>query len=426
MPATQSVQLSNTAEPAIEACILLVDAAPGERERIEIALRRAGFSRIHTVSDSNAAAAFVQNIEPDVIVVAADQLPSLLSPSWWRGKAEIPPPVIALCNAPSDPVHLAALARGADDCVGRPLDTGELIGAVRRMTVARRCERFVEARKRDLDRLMEQQTEKHDEVVGVLKHAERKLIEVLADAEAANRGKTQLLADISHDMRTPLNAIVGYSKILMNEKLDPEVTARIENIYGAGVYLVGLVNDILKNCDTCDPIELDIELTETKLPELIQSCVPLVENQAKTAGVALVLDIAPDFPVVRTDPKRLKQVILNLVENAIKFTRPGGQVTVRASAEKSGDAYILVISDTGIGIAPEAMDLMSSVPPEKSRGDGKPAGNGLGLPITRRIVESLGGTLDFRSSPGGGTVVTLRFPSDPAKKRPTRNVSRDV
>lgn len=152
---------------------------------------------------------------------------------------------------------------------------------------------------------------------------------------------------------------------------------------------------------------------------------PLVENQAKAAGVALELDIAPNFPVVRTDPKRLKQVILNLVENAVKFTRPGGRVTVRASAEKSGDAYILIISDTGIGIAPEAMGLLSSSAPERSQSDHNLAGNGLGLPITRRIVESLGGTLEFRSSPSSGTVVTLRFPRDPAKKRPTRNVGRD-
>ncbi|MFZ0695251.1 MAG: ATP-binding protein, partial [Alphaproteobacteria bacterium] len=90
--------------------------------------------------------------------------------------------------------------------------------------------------------------------------------------------------------------------------------------------------------------------------------------------------------------------------------------------EKSGDAYILIISDTGIGVPPAAMDLMSSVPPEKSQGDGKPAGNGLGLPITRRIVESLGGILEFRSSPVGGTVVTLRFPSDPTKKRTAGDV----
>jgi len=280
------------------------------------------------------------------------------------------------------------------------------------MTVARRCERFVEARKRDLDRLMEEQSEKHDEVVGVLKYAERKLIEALADAEAANRGKTQLLADISHDMRTPLNAIVGYSKILMNRKFDSEAQEQIANIYGAGVYLVGLVNDILKNCESCDPIELDIELTETKLPELIRSCVPMVENQAKAAGVALLLDIAPDLPVVRTDPKQLKRVILNLVENAVKFARPGGRVTVKAWAEKSGDTYILIVSDTGIGAAVEEMD--------------KPAGKGLGLPITRRIVESLGGSLEFRSSPSSGTVVTLRFPSDPARKRPTRDIARNV
>ena len=248
-----------------------------------------------------------------------------------------------------------------------------------------------------------------EEAVSVLKQAERKLVEALSQSESANRDKSEFLAAVSHEMRTPLGAIIGYSKLLA---ADPSGEAAKTKTYAryiqdAGEYLLDLVNDILTHAiDEAGPF--DIALTEADLPSLVTSCMPLVEQQAQAAGVRLSLEIAPDFPPIVTDPRRLKQVLLNLVGNAIKFTDRGGSVTVKAWIENDSSAYILVVSDTGLGMARDDIErVMGPRHQAAERGRGRV---GLGLPLTRRIVESLGGTLHIRSKPGDGTVVTLHFP----------------
>jgi signal transduction histidine kinase len=250
----------------------------------------------------------------------------------------------------------------------------------------------------------QRRTEKFEDALAVLKQAERKLVQALACSEAANRGKSELLAEVSHEMRTPLSAILGFSKLLLAEKLNPQAASFAGNIHEAGLYLLDLVNDIF---DQSRNEKLEPEMRQADLPALVQSCVPLVEHQAQEAGVKLALDIAPNFPAIVTDTRRLKQVLLNLVGNAIKFTPRGGTVTVKAWAEKDKGAYILVVSDTGTGIAAEDIDF--ALHPRSPDGTGRKA-PGVGLPLTKRIVESLGGTLGIRSKAGEGTVVTLHFP----------------
>lgn len=245
--------------------------------------------------------------------------------------------------------------------------------------------------------------ERHENALAVLKQAERKLVEALAQSEESNRSKARLLAEVSHEMRTPLGAVVGYAKLLDKETLSPEAKTYADSVHEAGLYLLELINDLRREADDGDAPP---DIRDSDVPQVLNSCMPLVAQQAREAGVALKLDIAPDFPAVRTDPLRLKQVVLNLVGNAIKFTRRGGTVTVKAWTEREDGAFILVISDTGIGMKPEEIaaamaDDAPGAPPRRKN---------LGLPITKRIVESLGGTLHFHSSPDEGTVVTLHFP----------------
>ena len=245
---------------------------------------------------------------------------------------------------------------------------------------------------------------RHEEAMSVLKQAERKLVEALAEAEESNRCKSQLIAEVNHEIRTPLNAILGFSKLLLQDEMGPKAKARAAAIHDASLYLLELVDDL--SCEDETEIKPDIQTAD--VPQLLNSCMPLVEEQARKAGVALNLDIAPDFPAIRTDPRRLKQVVLNIVGNAIKFTRRGGSVTVKAFTRPEEGAFILVISDTGIGIKADQVEAAMTAP------DGMDAARrrkGLGLPITKRIVESLGGTLAFESKAGEGTTVTLHFPN---------------
>ena len=267
----------------------------------------------------------------------------------------------------------------------------------------------LEEQNRALAEEMRDCTARHEDALAVLKQAERKLVEALAQSEESNRCKSRLLAEVSHEMRTPLSAVIGFSKLLQKQKLSPEAKAHAASIHAAGLYLLELVDDL--SCDT-DADEAPPDMREADVAELLNSCMPLVEQQAREAGVALKLDIAPGFPLIRTDPRRLKQVVLNLVGNAIKFTRRGGTVTVKAWAEREDGAFILVISDTGIGMKPEQIEAAMA---EDEPGAPVRRKN-LGLPITKRIVESLGGTLEFRSAPNEGTVVTLHFPHAVAER----------
>jgi len=245
---------------------------------------------------------------------------------------------------------------------------------------------------------------RHESAIAVLKQAERKLVESLVQSEESNRCKSQLIAELGHEMRTPVAALVGFSRLLMQEKLDPKLKSQAASIHEASLYLLELVNDL--SCEYADEIEPDIQVSDA--PQILRSCLPMVEEQARKADVVLKLDIAPDFPPIRTDPRRLKQVVLNLVGNAIKFTRRGGSVTLKAFTKPEEGAFILVISDTGIGMKPDQVEAEMTA---LGGADTAPRRKGLGLPITRRIVESLGGTLTFRSNPGEGTVVTLHFPN---------------
>ena len=244
---------------------------------------------------------------------------------------------------------------------------------------------------------------RHETAVAVLKQAERKLVESLAVSEESNRCKAQLIAELSHEMRTPLGALVGFSNLLMRQNLDPKAKSQAANIHEASLYLLELVKDLA--CEDAGDIKLEIAVADA--PQILKSCLPLVEEQARKAQVALDLDIAADFPPIRTDPRRLKQVILNLVGNAIKFTKPGGKVSVKAFVKPKEGAFIVVISDTGIGMKPGQAEAAMEAGLETEQAAPR---KGLGLPITMRIVESLGGTLSFRSNPGEGTVVTLQFP----------------
>jgi signal transduction histidine kinase len=259
---------------------------------------------------------------------------------------------------------------------------------------------------RRLAEMVAKRTTKLEDAISVLKQAERKLVQALGESEAANRRKSDFLAEIGHEMRTPLNAIVGFSKLLLSEDLPPKADAQARHIHEAGCFLLDLVGDIAETAEGCG-CGLDVKMAEAELPEIIHSCLPLVEEQAEAAKVLLAVDIAPDFPTIVTDARRLKQVLVNLIANAIKFTRPGGSVTVKARADVAKGAYILIISDTGVGMTAKEVAAAKS----GARGKAGASGAGIGLPLTRRIVERLGGSFDIESARGRGTVVALHFPN---------------
>lgn len=240
-------------------------------------------------------------------------------------------------------------------------------------------------------------------------------LEVARDeAELASRAKTEFLANMSHELRTPLNSIIGFSEVLVSEMLGPLGQPRYreyaQDINDSGTQLLALIKDILD----VSQIEMGrLELQEEKIdvPLLADSCRRLVGERAARGGVDVSLEVADGLPLFFADDLRVKQIVLNLLTNAVKFTPEGGRVTLFVSVDGAGE-FRFVISDTGIGIDPGDIDRVMSM---FEQADGALArryeGAGLGLPLTKRLVEMHGGTLDLDSTPDAGTTVTVRFPA---------------
>jgi len=234
-------------------------------------------------------------------------------------------------------------------------------------------------------------------------------------AEGANRAKSAFLAHVSHELRTPLNAIIGFSEILRAEPQGPLGSDRyrdyVGDIHNSGSHLLKLVNDLL-DMAKAEAGRLEIREDVIDMQEVMQACAALLDPLCKASKVELHLAIAGSDRCLRGDEVRLRQILLNLLNNAVKFTPQGGRVSLEIAWDAQ-NAMIAEIKDTGIGIAPD--DLNKVLQPFGQAGDimtRKHQGTGLGLPLTKALVELHGGRLQIESALGQGTSVRIVFPPE--------------
>ena len=245
------------------------------------------------------------------------------------------------------------------------------------------------------------------------KRVEIELKEAKAAAESASRTKSDFLASMSHEIRTPLNAIMGIADLLAKTELTSEQRKYVQIFRRAGDNLLNLINDIL-DLSKVEASQLELERTGFSLVEHLEICMEMVATRAQEKGLILVCDIAPDVPVdLFGDPTRLRQVLLNLLGNAIKFTQ-SGTVSLRVTSEASSEASSTLrftIVDTGIGIA---SDKLTRVFERFTQADSSTTrrfgGSGLGLTISKRLVELMGGRIWVESEVGNGSVFTFSVP----------------
>ncbi|MGH8112334.1 MAG: response regulator [Rhodanobacteraceae bacterium] len=243
-------------------------------------------------------------------------------------------------------------------------------------------------------------------------------------ADTANRSKSAFLANISHELRTPLNAIIGYSELLTEEAQEnghADLIPDLEKIHVAGKHLLGLINDVLDLSKIeAGKMELSLETVQVNalLASVVNTTSPLVHNK----GNRLILD-AGEVGSMRTDITKLRQILFNLLGNASKFTE-NGSIYLRARRETValGDWLVFAVQDTGIGITPEQQTrLFEPFAQADASTQNKYGGTGLGLALSRRFSELLGGSIQMQSVPGEGTTFTLRVPA--SAKAPADNLN---
>ena len=283
--------------------------------------------------------------------------------------------------------------------------------ATRFSWIEMRCRPFNDGRERDAT---------SRQVVAVMrdvtmrKAQQEALIAARAEAERANTAKSRFLAVMSHELRTPLNAIIGFSDMLRNEsEIRIDSTRRLEYtrlINESGYHLLAVVNEIL-DMSRLETGDFEITPEPFRLGAVIASCSELLALKAQEVGVTLECDAPAGFPDIVADKRAVKQILINLISNAIKFSDRGGTVTV--GARMDGQHILLTVEDSGIGIAPDDLALIGN-PFFQVRGtySRKHDGTGLGLSIVKGLVKLHGGELEVKSRPGEGTRMVVRLPLD--------------
>ncbi|HYH20072.1 MAG TPA: hybrid sensor histidine kinase/response regulator [Azospirillum sp.] len=307
-------------------------------------------------------------------------------------------PVLVLTAQTDQETRRKSLELGANDFLTKPFIAWELLHRVRNMLEIRTLYRRVARQNRELEARVAVRT--------------AELSDALAAARQADHAKLDFLSVMSHELRTPLNSIIGFAEVMGSESLGklghPDYLEYVKLIEESGTVLLTMVNKILDYTRGATGA-IELQESDVRLPYLLETCANLVGPRAQPKNVTLTLE--PCAPLtLRADHRRLREMVLNLLDNAIKFNRPGGHVTLRA--ERRPDAVVIAVADDGPGIAADLAErIFNPFTQAEKASIRQHEGIGLGLPIVRRFAELHGGRVELSSEPGMGTTVTILLPS---------------
>jgi signal transduction histidine kinase len=369
--------------------LLVVDDDEILRAIMRTTLEQDGFT-IAEAADGEAAFEMCASTRPD-LVIADVVMPNMdgfeLCLALRRRAPTAHLPILMATALDDAPSIARAYACGATDFIAKPISWRLLAHRVRHMLRAARAFADLQAN-------------------------QARLLATKEAAEAANRAKTRFLANMSHELRTPLNAIIGFSSMMRDEILGPmpAVYRDYPNLVAeSGEHLLGIINTVLE-ISRAEISEAALERGEIDIAGVVRFSIDQVKAMARRADVALSVELAPGLPRLHADGAKLRQVLINLVSNGIKFTRAGGRVVLQVAPDRHG-GIAFVIQDTGIGIRPEDIALALTPFGQIDAGQARQHdGVGLGLPLSKRLVELHGGTLEIASVLGQGTTVTVRLP----------------
>jgi len=382
------------------AAVLIVDPTDSVGPEAKEILQKAGFQSITVAADTKAALSEIASTPPSIVLsipgdANADGL--ALIAGLKDGGDQYSGPILFFTNAPNHAAHRELLSYAGTDFVSLPLDPVELIARVQ--SHAR------------LQTKLDRRTKRLDSALALLKETEKRLTGELDTVRTENRDRIDYFAETHHELRTPLNAICGMSDAMRQESFGPMPDGKYKeyasNIFEAGQHLLSIIDarlDLTRIEVGAEPLEIE----DVSVNSVIEETTEMLGQLAVDANINLEIDIEPDLPVIETDKRKLRQVLVNLVSNAIKYTPENGRVMMSAKRAEKDGVLVLVVSDTGIGMTAE--NLHEVMKPYK-RGTHDQKGTGLGLPIARKLIELLGGEIDLRSAPGRGTSVRIELPT---------------
>ena len=385
-----------------DAWILIVDDDPIVRSLMRDALEDEGFSVVEAEDGVEACRVCEERLP--VLLVVDVVMPQMDGFELCRELRNRPATkdVPILIATGLDDLHSVAKAydAGATDFIAKPLNWLILNHRIRYMLRAARA--FNE-----------------------LRQNQERLRTAKEEAEAANRAKSEFLTNMSHELRTPLNAIIGFSSMMNGQLAGPLGTQYLEYtkiIVESATHLLAIINDIL-DVARAETGRLKLSEEEVDIADIVSLSAGMIRTLAEKAEVECSFEVADDLPLFWGDPTKMRQILINLLTNAIKFTPAGGEVRLTAKQEQNG-AINFLIKDTGIGIPADKMAIalapFGQVDSSLAR---RYDGVGLGLPLTKRLLELHDGTLEIISEPGRGTEVTALLP--PARSRQDQRRQRD-
>lgn len=389
------------AEQIKNASILVVDDNASNVELLREILTHDGYTRIRGETDPRKVVGLCEAEHYDLLLIdvrmphmSGFELMEKLRPVFGSDYV----PILVLTAQTDQETRRKSLELGANDFLTKPFIAWELLHRVRNMVEIRMLYRGTAAQNRELEQRVEERT--------------AELSEALAAAQQADRAKLDFLSVMSHELRTPLNSIIGFADVLASESMGklghPDYMEYIKLIEESGKALLTMVNNIL---DFTRGSTGSIELAESdvNLPALLTTCADLLRPKAEPKR--LTLTVRPSAPFrIRGDHRRLREMLLNVLDNAVKFTPAEGYVF--AAIERRPESVAVVVSDTGPGIGPELLGRIFNPFTQAERSLVRQhEGIGLGLPIVRRFAELHGGSIEMESEPGRGTTVTILLPA---------------